>query len=355
MSEVLHGGGVDRAMRDLGFKREQLCDFSASINPLGAPPEVHQAIQQALERIGDYPEIGAESLCADLAKYHRLAEQNLLPGSGSTELIYLLPRVLRPRRALLVHPCFGEYAPALRQVGCRINSFELKPEEEFYFSVDWLLERVGGETDLVVLANPGNPSGVPIPPGRLMELADRLGDCRLLIDEAFVDFCPDYSVLTQVAERDNLLVLRSLTKFYAIPGVRAGYLAGGREDVVRLAAAQEPWRLSNLAIAAAKACLAAVDYRERTLAAITTLRTELAQELEGIGLRVFNSAANYLLCRLPENAPPAAQLAEQLRSQGLLVRCCSDFQPLDRRYLRLAVLNRTQNQRLLEALARMLA
>jgi threonine-phosphate decarboxylase len=337
-------------MHELGLTRDRIADFSASINPLGVPPVVRQALQQALERITDYPELDAVSLRSELADFHQLPQDNLLPGSGSTELIYLLPRVLRPRRAVLIQPCFGEYAPALQQAGCQIDRFNLDPRDDFAFSVPRIIAALQPRTELVVLANPGNPSGVAIDPAQLLELADRLGGCRLLVDEAFIDFCPQRSLLDQVAERPNLLLLRSMTKFYAIPGLRVGYLAASAADISLLAAAREPWSLSNLAIAAARACLKADSFRTRTLETIPLLRAQLQRGLEGLGWQVFSSEANYLLCRLPDRWCPAPEIVEQLRPHGLLLRGCCDFKPLDERYLRLAVLGEEQNLRLLQAL-----
>jgi threonine-phosphate decarboxylase len=345
-----HGGGVDRAMQELGLSREQICDFSASINPLGVPLCVLQALQLALSRISDYPEQDAASLTGDLSRFHQLPAEHLLPGSGSTELIYLIPRVFRPRRALLIQPCFGEYAPALRQASCLIDSFSLDPQHDFAFSVPDILAALHPETDMVVLANPGNPSGVGIPPQQLLELADQLGDRRLLVDEAFVDFCPERSLLDQITGRDNLLLLRSLTKFYAIPGLRVGYLAGAVTDVALLAAAREPWSLSNLAISAARACLGEDTFRVRTLEMIPHLRAQFQRGLEQLGWWVYAGEANYLLCRLPDHWPAAPQIVARLRPQGILLRSCCDFAPLDERYLRFAVLGEEQNLRLLQAL-----
>ncbi len=354
MSKPQHGGGVDRLMAETGLERSQIIDFSASINPLGVPEGVQQALQAALARISDYPEPEAESLRQMLAAYHQLPIENLLPGSGSTELIYLLPRALRPRRALLVQPCFGEYAPALQQAGCRVDQVALDPEENFSFSVERLLAALHAETDLVLLANPGNPSGIGIAPQQLLTLAAQLGERALLIDEAFADFCPQRSLLGAVAARRNLYVLRSLTKFYAIPGLRAGYLAGPAAGIAKLAQLREPWTLSTLAIAAARACLAAERYRGATLETIPRLRDQFARGLEDLGLKVFAGEANYLLCRLPDAAPLADRVAACLRPQGLLIRNCADFMPLDNRYLRLAVMGEGANRRLLSALRRQL-
>ncbi len=350
MNKPIHGGGVDRAMLELGLPREQILDFSASINPLGTPPEVTQALASALERIGDYPEIDASSLRDKLARHHKISQEHLLPGSGSIDLIYLLPRVFKPRRALLVQPCFSEYAPALQQVGCRIDTVSLSPDNEFSFSVEKVHSAVAPETDLVMLANPGNPTGVGIDPQQLLALADRLGDCRLLVDEAFVDFCPERSLLKHVTQRSNLLVLRSMTKFYSIPGLRVGYLAASMADTERVDAMKEPWSLSNLAIAAGKACLRSQHYRQQTLQRVAGLRAQLQIELERLQCQVFPGEANYLLVRLPPTAPTALELKQTLYQQGVLIRSCDDFPPLDERYLRVAVLSGDANLSLLAAL-----
>jgi threonine-phosphate decarboxylase len=352
MSKPIHGGGVDRAMAELGFSREQILDFSASINPFGTPSEVSTALEEGLARISDYPEIDAASLRSALADFHQLAEANLLPGSGSTELIYLLPRVFKPGRALLVEPCFSEYAPALQQVGCQLDRVCLSPETGFRFSAEQIFNSLQADTELVMLANPGNPTGVGIEPEELLRLAAGLGACRLLVDEAFVDFCPQRSVLSQITVVENLLVLRSMTKFYAIPGLRVGYLAGSATDIEQIAALKEPWTLSNLAISAGKACLAATGYQQTTLQTIPGLRKNLAQGLLELGFEVFDGEANYLLCRLPDTAADvdAQHLKDQLFQQGILVRACDDFGSLDADYLRFAVLSHEANQALLKAL-----
>jgi len=150
------------------------------------------------------------------------------------------------------------------------------------------------------------------------------------------------------------VVLRSLTKFYALPGLRIGWLAAAPQLIAPLAAGREPWRLSAPALAAGAACLQATAYQTATLQAIPRLRTELAAGLAALGCTVHPSAVNYLLCRLPDCAPGAADLAASLRRQRILVRICSDFAGLDDRYLRLAVRSADDNRRLLEELGKLL-
>jgi threonine-phosphate decarboxylase len=352
MKPLTHGGGVAQAARQLGIPTAEILDFSASINPLGVPDQVLRAARAALADAVHYPEIDAASLREALAEYHGLPAENLLPGSGSTELLYLLPQVLKPRRALLVTPAFSEYERALLQAQVSLDFFPLSPEDGFQLDPDKLLRALPTDTDLILLANPGNPSGAGIDPDVIESLARQVrGQAVLAVDEAFADFCPQRSVLKRVAGHGNLYVFRSLTKFYAIPGLRAGYLAGPTRGIARLAAARLPWTLSTPALAAAKACLGEDEYRQRTLAMIPLLREGLMQGLDALGLQVFPGEANYLLARLPDGAPDATFLAAGLRLQGILVRDCEDFPPLEGRYLRLAVRSADENRRLLQALA----
>jgi len=343
-----HGGDARSVAADLGLPLAQIADFSASINPLGPPPGVLEAAQEALEESIHYPEIWADSLRLVLAEHHGLPEACLLPGAGSTELLYLFPQVFRPRRALLLEPAFSEYRRALQQVDCSIDSLVLSPGAPF--SPQALLDRLQADTDLILLANPGNPTGAGIARQELLDLADQLpAGVALAVDEAFVDFCPELSLINLAGQRENLYLFRSLTKFYAIPGLRAGYLAGPPAGIVRLAEARQPWSLSTPALAAAIASLQADDYRQKTVESIPLLRRDLADRLNQLGLEVFPSRANYLLCRLP-GSWNAIDLVARLRIEGLLLRSCTDFAGLDESYLRLAVRSAEENQRLLAAL-----
>ena len=299
MEQFEHGGGVKRAALETGLPEEEVLDFSASINPLGPPEGVMQAVRQSLAQICHYPEIDGASLERDLARHHQLEPGCVLAGSGSTELIYTLPRALESKRALLVVPCFSEYERSLRQAGATIDRFALPPEEGFRLDPQRLLGQLHPDTDLVWLASPGNPTGATVPVGDIEALCQGIGEAALVLDEAFIDFVPEASAACLLGRCPNLYILRSLTKFYAIPGLRAGYLLGSVTGISRLRSKRIPWTLSTPALAAASACLAEEDYRRRTLEMIPPLRRELACGLEGLGLEVFPSEANYLLARLP--------------------------------------------------------
>ena len=354
MSRYSHGGGIQQAAAELQRPVAEILDFSASINPLGMPATVRSAAAAALDDAIHYPEIHAESLVAALASYHHLDPRHFLPGNGSTPLFALFARTLRPRRALVVRPAFSEYQRALELAGTEIDVFDLDPDENFTLDVAQLLHRITPATDLLLLANPGNPSGARIEATTILTLAKALREQALVaVDEAFIDFCPDASILSAVATHPNLYIFRSMTKFYAIPGLRIGYLAGPMHGISRLQEETEPWALSTVAIAAAKAALTATAYNEESLQLIPQLRAQLTDGLRNLGLHVYPSAANYLLLRLEEAG--ADELATALRQEGILLRSCSNFPPLDACYLRLAVRTATENERLLAALAKFYA
>jgi threonine-phosphate decarboxylase len=349
---LAHGGAVAQAARELGRAPGEILDFSASINPLGMPKEVLEAAREAMTHAVHYPEIDASSLVTALAAAHGLPAEHFLPGSGSTELLYLFSRVLRPRRAMLVAPAFSEYERSLSQVGAAIDIFPLSADNGFHLDPCLLVQHLHPETDLVLLANPGNPTGAGIDPHVVETIARAVREQALVaVDEAFVDFCLQRSVLGAVGLHSNLYVFRSLTKFYAIPGLRAGYLAGPAAGIARLRAAKEPWTLSVPALVAAETCLGQEDYRQRTLETIPALRKDLTRGLEDLGMTVFPSEANFLLARLEEGEPPAPRLAAELRGMGILIRDCSNFPSLDERYVRVAVRTQEENARLLQALS----
>lgn len=350
-----HGGEALRVAHELGVALDAILDFSASINPLGMPEGVRPAALAALDECIHYPEAHGASLIAALADFHAVAAERVMVGNGSTELIYLLPRVLRPRRAAIVTPAFSEYAKALAQSACPVNSIPLLADDDFRFDPERIVAALADDVDLVWLANPGNPSGALIGVDAIRHLLELLPKgVRVVLDEAFIDFAPDTSFVAHAAEYPQLMMLRSMTKFYAIPGLRVGYLLAAPELVATLRETQPPWSLSTPALAAAKACLRDDDYRHRTLAMIPPWREALAKDLMALGATVFPAAANYLLLQLPSAAPAASIVAARLRDQGILIRNCGNFAPLNERMVRVAVKTPEDNGRLVKALRNLL-
>jgi threonine-phosphate decarboxylase len=345
-----HGGDVYHLARSLGVKVEDLLDFSANINPLGYPAGVPGAVQAALVDLVHYPDRSCFELRCDLAAYHGLSIDEVLVGNGSTELIYLVVRALKPARGLIVAPAFSEYQEALETASVPYE-FHLTSEASL-FTLERLPEAPGAE--LVFLANPASPSGALLQPERLLswlEAWDAAG-VFVALDEAFIDFVEEASLKTSLKRFPRLIILRSFTKFFAIPGLRLGYVLAAPELITRLAAMQEPWSVSTLAQAVGRACLQDRDYMAQTRLRVAEERQHLLQGLQALpGLTAFPGEANYLLAKLTLPGWTARRLREGLLSRGIIIRDASNFEGLDERFIRVAVRRREDNDRLLAALA----
>ncbi|MEA5114261.1 MAG: threonine-phosphate decarboxylase CobD [Geobacteraceae bacterium] len=357
MAEIFdHGGGVFALARLLGVPPEELLDFSANINPLGPPPRVREAFNESFTRLVHYPDREAAELRNALASFHEVAPSRLIVSNGSTELIYLLPRFIAGRKALIIAPAFSEYGRALGRAGWEIHYLVLSPGSGFALSPDKLAKRLEEGFELVFLCNPANPTGTLLP---LNEIAEILSLCRktgtfLVLDEAFMDFREEESAKALIAGSGGGIVLRSMTKFYAMPGLRLGYAIGPEEMISRCAGMAEPWSVNTPAQAAGCAALADPDYRTRTISTNAEERDHLFAGLAALpGVKPYPSAANYLLSEL-DNGMTAARLRDALLKRRIVIRDCSNYEGLDDRFFRVAVRSRDDNRRLLVALEKIL-
>jgi cobyric acid synthase CobQ/L-threonine-O-3-phosphate decarboxylase len=345
-----HGGNIRSMATALGCAPEEILDFSANINPLGPPAWLRPVVARALAGTAHYPEPRAEGLCRIAATRMGVAPENVVAGNGSSELLYALPRVCAARglgRAVLPVPCYGDYARACEAAGLFCEMLTLRPETGF--AMDWArLEELLNKPALVILGQPGNPAGTLLEPQRILDLADRHPKSFFLIDEAFADFVPQLSRLGATV-RSNLFSLHSLTKFYAVPGLRLGLGYGSATVCAALAALLPDWSVNALAQAVGTDALRDDDYARQTMDAVKALRSDLAAALAELGVRVFPGSANYLLCR-SENQDAYA-LQEKLATNRILIRNCANYEGLDARYFRVAVRSAEENGRLVQALS----
>lgn len=352
----MHGGNVYEAARQTGRPLRELVDFSASINPLGPSPFVWRAVREAAHRAVHYPDPECVALRDALAEHLHLTAGNLVVGNGSTELIYLLPAVLRIRHAAILGPTFSEYARAITAAGGRVTVLNARRAERYRPPVERALALMRGprrsRPDALFICNPNSPTGRTIPDEELSELMAVAArqDNRLIVDETFVEYCEERSILPAIQQGAGLLVLRSFTKFYALPGFRVGYLAGPSKVVERIREQQPPWSVNTMAQCAALAALKDRRHARKSLTFMSRERPYLANALSSVpGVTVYPSEANFLLVELP--APlPAAAAAEALRRQGVLVRDCSSVPGLTETTIRVAVRTRVQNRRLVAGL-----
>ncbi len=354
----VHGGNPWELMRQRGFSKDQIVDFSVDVNPFGFPAVVRSTILDHLDDIRCYPDPSARELREAIAAYHQVPAESILPGNGTAELIGVLARLPHVKKCVIVVPTFGEYEWVMEQAGVTTALVQAVEPNKFRLDVaqqDWprLLEGV----DVVVLCNPNNPTGVVTSKDDVLEIAHRCHEvgARLIVDEAFVEFLehPDkISVVAEALQLGHVVVLRSLTKFFAIPGLRLGYLVACPAIVEELRAFQPAWPLNTFALAVGVRLLKETDYVVRSRQAIAELRDEFQRLLSALpGLQPFPSVTNFVLCRLADSGITSSELCDRLVSQGLLLRNCDSFTGLELgRFIRVAVRNREENQRLVSAL-----
>jgi threonine-phosphate decarboxylase len=323
---IHHGGNVFAISRERGWDWRSVRDFSASINPLGTPPRVKDAIVDAIDRIHYYPEAESSSLRAALAQLWHVDKGLVLPGNGATELLHFFARWQREETVTLALPTFSEY-------------FRAYPQARYVAADDPdLWPRAG----LLVLVQPNNPTGQPLCPTTLERWLLETSN-PVLVDESFLEFTGLPSAIRLLDRRPNLYVLRSLTKFYALPGLRVGALVGGVQDQWR--GRREPWQVNVLAEAAALAALADKEHGVRTLRCVAEWRAWLLNELSCLpGADVLPGCANYLFARLDY---PAAALYRHLLERKILIRVCTGSPGVRGEAVRVAVRTPGENEELL--------
>src|SRR5690554_6581618 len=360
-----HGGRPEQILPHLGLAaHSEVIDFSANLNPLGAPEWLPQRLIESLAGLEAYPDPDYSAACRAIAQHEGLQPAQIRLTNGGAEAIFLAAALLAEggaSRATIVEPTFCEYARACHHYAIAVASLTLEQtafDEESFDKDSFALDETGAlaamrDSDALFLCRPNNPTGTLVERElieRLLAEGQRHGSL-LIVDEAFVDFVtPDERLTPLLARYDNLLLLRSMTKLYTLPGLRLGYLLGAEAVVQRIAALQLPWSVNALAAALVEPLLADADYRARTLAWLDTERPWLECQLRSLGLRVVPSRANFLLLQ-DSGSRPMSTLLEHLARGGILARHTHNFTGLDGAWLRIAVRSRHDNEQLVKAVA----
>ena len=355
-----HGGQIRAISKDFSIPIERLLDFSASIYPDGPPASVVKTLSNALdqlETLRKYPDLESTELRSHLALYAGMPANNVIVGSGVVPLVAATIRALNVRRCLLPVPAFGEYGRILERECVKIATYRLPAERSFRPDLEETLEKcVKRDCDALILNNPHNPSGATVDADALRAFVGMAAQhgIRVLVDEAFIDFVPEQSLCSYVPQFKNLIVFRSVTKFFAMAGLRVAYLAASEEMLHVISGMLDPWCVSTLASLAANAAVQDSAYIARTLNRNAEERTWLTAALQDAGCGLFPGGANFILFRLPEEHRERYVWERLIVDHGIVVRNCATFEGLDDNYMRIAVRGREDNERLVRALSSLL-
>lgn len=344
-----HGGNLRELARVSGKRERDILDFSANINPLGPPEWLRPLISSHVTALTHYPDPDCAALIAAAAERYGVAPHEIAAGNGSTELLHLLTRVLGKKRAVIPVPCYSDYARACQLAGMSVEMLPLHEADGFVLDVTSLEARLNGD-EIVFLCRPNNPTGHVCNADAIRSLAAKHPATTFLVDEAFGDFVENFASLTQCRPA-NVAVLLSLTKIFAIPGLRLGCAIADRAVIQRLREMQPPWSVNTLAQAVGVAALGDRDYVHQTRLYIRQHRESFSASLKSLpGLTVYPGEANFLLLRLDCQDLDAPTLAQRLLASGIAIRVCNNFNGLDSRYFRIAVRREEENVHLCDRL-----
>jgi adenosylcobyric acid synthase len=343
-----HGGNIHAFRRRMTTGQGGFLDFSANINPMGPPEWLRALLSRAVEDLGHYPDPDCFDLVQSIATYGSYPTNRVVPANGSTELLYLLPRILPCKRVLIPAPAYIDYARAARLAG-KPAAFMLMEQQDGFRLDPARLAALIRPGDLVIIGSPNNPTGAMVELSDIFRLAADFPETDFLIDEAFLDFVPEGQSVG--GRKENVFTLNSLTKFYSIPGLRLGYGIFPEKLASLLREHLPPWTVNSQAQAVGARALQDREYQARTRATCKSLRSAFTKELQRFpDVKVFPGRANYLFVQLTGRCD-SRELAARLSEQGILIRRCDNYDGLDNSYIRLAVRTEAENRRLINALA----
>ncbi len=355
MIRRIHGGDIVKVQKKLGLDKEDIIDFSANINPLGPPARILEVLQESLGEIINYPDPECQKLRDTISQFYLVDGSRLIFGNGASELIFILMKVLNPRRVLIPAPTFIEYQFAAQSVGSKVTFFRLPHEDGFSLPVSEVLKKLS-QADILFLCNPNNPTGTLWERDKIEEIiatAQKKGTF-IVLDEAFMDFLEkeqQYSLLYGKKHFNNMFVLRSMTKFFAIPGLRLGWGVGHPEIIKKMELAKDPWNVNILAQIAGREALCDQSYINKTKELIKKEKQYLYEQLAKFPeLKPYFPAANYIFVELVNTSLDSLKLKERLSQKGCLIRDCSNYANLTSRFFRTAVRSREENMHLINAL-----
>jgi threonine-phosphate decarboxylase len=348
-----HGGDLIWAKEY--YQQKSLIDFSVNINPLGCSKNVLHSITNNLTLIQEYPDPECRLLKKELSLYYNINDEHISLGNGASELLFLLCLAISPKRVLTLAPSFSEYIKSAKASGALVDELVLSEKKDFCLEIDVLKDKLLNY-DLFFLCNPNNPVGNIYSGKFVKEIADLCYKYKtyLLVDESFMDFVKNkdkFSILSEVRYNPYLIVLCSLTKFFALPGLRLGCSFASKELVERIKEIKDPWNVNSFAQLAGMVSLQDKAFQNKSIDYISTEKERLYQELNKISsIKTYYPSVNFILLKILTQNLTSGDIALQLATKGILVRNCNTFAGLGEKFIRVAVRRKEDNNLLIDAL-----
>ena len=374
MSKI-HGGNIFQFAHEQRIEPYEVVDFSANINPLGPSQRGLDALNAQLRYISHYPDATNDDVLNAIADTYGMDKHQIIVGNGAAELLYAICRLPGYTGAFVPAPGFSEYKEALEASKTPVRDIFYRPREDDnekpYFEVPYLaLETFAAELKgqdgriIVFLGNPNNPDGTLLDKDHIRTVASMLKDANslLVIDESFIDFVGndplqdnEHSMRSLVNEFDNIIVVHSFTKFYAVPGLRIGAAFANETLITQLQQYIPSWSVNTLAQAYTKAALNDVDYIKRTKQELNEERAFMYNALDDIeGITVYPPSANFILFQVNQEGITANYINEELKKYNMIVRNCDSYVGLTNHWVRIAIKDHDTNIKLVDKLTNIL-
>ena len=367
----IHGGNIFQFAHEQRIEPYEVIDFSANINPLGPSQRGLSALEAQLRYISHYPDATNDDVLNAIADTYGMNKNQIVVGNGAAELLYAICRLPGYTGAFVPAPGFSEYKEALAASRIPVRDIFYRPREDDngkpYFEVPYLaLETFAAELKgqdgriIVFLGNPNNPDGTLLDKNHIRNLASMLKDANslLVIDESFIDFVGndtlqdnEYSMRSLVNEFDNIIVVHSFTKFYAVPGLRIGAVFSNPQIIDQLNTFIPTWSVNTLAQAYTKSALNDIEYVKRTKQVLCEEQHYMYNALDAIaGITVYPPSAIFILFHIEQEEVTADSINEALKKYNMIVRNCDSYMGLNSQWVRVAIKDHDNNVRLVDTL-----
>lgn len=342
-----HGGNLRELADDNNINRQSIIDFSANINPLGPVPELQIILENAISEIIHYPDYGYKELISAISCFGGWAPSMVAPGNGASELIYASPYVKHFKRALIPVPSYSDYTEAARRAGLPVEHYYCDESNNFQIDIK-VFSSIIHPYDIIFIGRPNNPTCTVLTTGELERLCEAHKESLFVIDESFIEFTSHESIAVNIP--DNVIMIRSMTKFYAIPGLRLGYAVGSPSHICQLKKNCLPWGINCIAAKAGKVSLGNTAYQYRSRESIQNLIFSFFKNLSRFPeIRIFPTNCNFFLVKLC--SPLTGEIIHhKLIRKGFAIRQCTNFKGLDNSYVRIAVRTDPENAAFTSAL-----
>lgn len=348
-----HGGNPLDDLLRLNLPERDIIDFSVNLNPLGMPEVISENWGDLINSVKDYPSIEGNGISDFYTKKTGVPESEFLSGNGSTELIYLIPRVLGFKRVLILTPSFHDYERASLMAGASVKKYSLSPENDFSMPSTEQLKIMLDDVDAMWIGRPNNPTAGLFSKNTILELASRHPNKYFIVDEAFIQFVDNWKEESLISNEryPNIIIVHSLTKFYAIAGLRMGGVIGHRDIINKLRESKEPWSVNGIAEKVAYLLMNCGDYEMDTINYIHNERKRIFKHLKKIdGIDPFPSCTNFFLCQWKKTGDLDDIIAHLLKN-GIYVRDCRNFIGLEDNFFRFGIRSVEENNLLLSLLS----